>query len=471
MNTKRAKGRPKPNEDVHWVSEEFGGAQLGDERRQERLLLMARDLAKYPQVSLPQALQQPGALKAAYRFFDNNSVDAQAILAPHVISSIARMRIHPVVLAVQDTTFIDYAGHPECQGLGPTCSKGGWGLLCHSTLAFTPEGLPLGVLGMRTWARDPDKGIKGTRRQRPIEQKESHKWIDSVEAVAKLGEQLPDTRLVSVADREGDVFEYFTQAQALKVDLLVRAAWDRRVEGSYDYLWASLAKAPLLTQQALAVPERAGQRARLATLSLRATTITLKAPSSGSGRGLAPMRLWALWAYEESPPADQEPIEWMLLTSVPTETAQQACERLSWYARRWGIEIWHRALKGGCSIETRQLASLARLQRLLSVYAVIAWRIVYARMLARLDPDLPSTVLLCPHEWRALYCRIHQTSTPPATAPPLREAIRWIARLGGFLARKSDGEPGVQTLWRGFHQLTTLTEMFRIMNPDDHSTA
>jgi hypothetical protein len=470
MKTERAKGRPRPNEDVHWVSEEFGGADLGDERRQARLVVMARELAKYPQVSLPQALQQPGALKAAYRFFDNDSIDAQAILAPHVISSIARMRTHPVVLAVQDTTFIDYAGHPDCQGLGPTGDKGGWGMLCHATLAITPEGLPLGILGMRTWARDPHKtGIKVTRRQRPIEEKESQKWIDSVQAVAALGEQLPDTRLVSVADREGDVYEYFARAQALGVDLLVRAAWDRRVQGSQDYLWASLAKAPLLSKQQLALPARPGHGARVATLSLRATQITLRAPRNGSGKGLAPMRLWALWACERRPPANQEPLEWMLLTSVPTETAEQACERLDWYAKRWGIEIWHRALKGGCKIEARQLASLDRLQRLLSVYAVIAWRIVYARMLARLDPDLPSTVLLCPQEWRALYCRIHHTNTPPATAPPLREALRWIARLGGFLARKGDGEPGVQTIWRGFQELITLTEMFRIMNPDNPS--
>lgn len=471
MRPKRTRGHPSPNEDVHWVSREFADADLGDERRQARLVAMTRELAKYPQVSLPQALQQAGALKAAYRFFDNDSIDAQAILAPHLMSSVARMRIHPVVLAVQDTTCIDYAGHPDCEGLGPTSAKGGWGMLCHTTLAVTPEGLPLGILGMRTWARDPDKvGIKVTRHKRPIEDKESHKWIDSVQAVAKIGEQLPQTRLVSVADREGDVYEFFTRAQTLGVDLLVRAAWDRRIQGPCDYLWASLDKAPLLTEQELALPARRGQPARVARLNLRATEIGLKAPRSGSARGLAPMHLWAIWAYEQCPPVDQEPIEWMLLTSVPTATAQQACERLQWYAKRWEIETWHRALKGGCNIEMRQLGSLERLQRLLSVYAVIAWRIVYARMLARLDPDLPSTVLLSPQEWRALYCRIHHTSTPPATAPPLREALRWIARLGGFLARKGDGEPGVQTIWRGFHQLITLTEMFSIMHPDKHST-
>lgn len=468
MNANRSEQKQKPTKDLDWVDREFGGVDLGDTRRDARLVELARDLAKRPQVSLPQALQDPGALKAAYRFFDNKDVSAQDILAPHVVSSVERMRGQPLVLAVQDTTFLDYSRHRATEGLGPTGhSKGAWGMLCHGTLAVTPEGLPLGVLGLRVWARDPKQTVtRVTRRKRAIEDKESQKWIDSVQALAGLREQLPGTRLVSVADREGDVYEYFAKAQALGVDLLVRAAWDRRVEGPHSYIWASLAKAPLLTTQKLQLPRRPGQPARVATLSLRAREITLKPPLNGTGARLAPMRMWALWACEMRPPANVDPIEWMLLTSVPIESAKQACERLQWYTRRWGIEIWHRVLKGGCKIELRQLASFARLRRLLSLYAVIAWRILYARTLARLAPDIPASAVLAPEEWRALYCRIHNTPTPPATAPPMRKALRWIARLGGFLGRKGDGEPGVQTIWNGFHELIALTDMYRIMNSE-----
>lgn len=467
MNANRSEQKQKPNKDRDWVDREFGGVDLGDMRRDARLVELARELAKRPQVSLPQALQEPGALKAAYRFFDNKDVSARDILAPHVVSSVQRMRGQAVVLAVQDTTFIDYAGQRATKGLGPTSPKGGWGMLCHGTLAFTTEGLPLGVLGLRVWARDPKRtGLKATRHKRAIEAKESHKWIDSVQMLAGLREQLPGTRLVSVADREGDVYEYFAKAQALGVDLLVRAACDRRVEGPHGYIWASMAKAPLAAKQTLQLPARPGQRARKAKLSLRAGEITLNPPRNGAAARLAPMRLWALWACEMRPPADVEPIEWMLLTSVPIESSAQACERLHWYAKRWGIEIWHRVLKGGCKIETRQLATFARLQRMLSLYAVIAWRILYARMLARLSPNIPASALLAPEEWRALYCRIHNSPTPPATAPPLRQAVRWIARLGGFLGRKGDGEPGVQTIWNGFHELIGLTDMYRIMNPE-----
>jgi hypothetical protein len=324
----------------------------------------------------------------------------------------------------------------------------------------------LGVLGLRVWARDPkNRGIKATRRLRAIEDKESYKWLDSVQALARLREQLPGTRLVSVADREGDVYEFFTQAQALGVDLLVRAAWDRRVESPQGHVWSTLAKAPLLVQQGLQLPRRSSQAARVAKLSLRACPITLKPPSH-TGATLQPISLWALWACEMRPPAGVKAIEWMLLTTIPIDSAEQACERLQWYARRWGIEIWHRILKGGCKIEARQLETFDRLQRLLSVYAVIAWRILYARMLARLAPNVSAGAILAPEEWQALYCRIHRTSTPPATAPPLRQALRWIARLGGFIGRTGDGEPGVQTIWNGFHELIALTDMYRIMNPD-----
>ena len=466
MKNNRSEQKIKPTVDSDWVSREFGGADLGDVRRDARLVGVARALAKRPEVSLPQALQDRAALKAAYRFFDNEDVSARAILAPHIASSIERMRGQPVILAVQDTTFIDYGGHRATEGLGPMNDQDGWGLLCHGTLAFTPEGLPLGVLGLRVWARDPKKrGIKASRRLRAIEDKESYKWLDSVQALARLREQLPGTRLVSVADREGDVYELFTQAQALGVDLLVRAAWNRRVQSHQGHVWSTLAKAPLLAQQRLQLPRRPGQAARVAKLSLRACAITLKPPSH-TGATLQPIRLWALWACEMRPPAGVKAIEWMLFSTVPIDSAEQACERLQWYARRWGIEIWHRILKGGCKIEARQLESFDRLQRLLSVYAVIAWRILYARMLARLAPDVSADAILAPDEWQALYCRIHRTSTPPATAPPLRQALRWIASLGGFLGRKGDGEPGVQTIWNGFHELIALTDMYRIMNTD-----
>jgi hypothetical protein len=447
-----------------WALAEFGAAELGDARRRARLVELARELAERPEASLPQALENGAALKAAYRFFDNAGIAHEKILASHVASSLKRLKGHEVILAVQDTTFIDYSGHAHTEGLGPMHDKGGWGMLCHGTLAFTPARLPLGVLGLRLWARDPQqRQRRTTRRQRPIEEKESHKWIDSVHAIAAVKAQLPGTRVVSVADRESDVFEFFTQAQALGVDVLTRAAWNRNVQGPEQQVFASLAAAPVLAHQQLALPARAKRRARTARLEIRACALTLASPLNGSGRGLDPIALWGVWAYEPKPPAGVEPLDWKLLTTVPVTSADEALQRLEWYAARWGIEQWHRVLKSGCRIEQRQLESFERLRRLLTVYAVIAWRILFATMLARLVPNMACTAILNDDEWQALYCRIHHNPVPPATPPPLRQAIRWIAQLGGFLGRASDGEPGTQTLWQGFQQLIPMTEMYRII--------
>lgn len=454
----------RARDEQDWALAEFGAAELGDARRRARLVELARQLAERPEASLPQALENGAALKAAYRFFDNADIAHEKILASHVASSLKRLKGHAVILAVQDTTFIDYSGHAQTEGLGPLHAKGGWGMLCHGTLAFTPERLPLGVLGLRLWARDPQQPQRRTtRRERPIEDKESYKWIDSLHAIAALKAQLPGTRLVSVADRESDVYEFFTAARTLGVEVLTRAAWDRNLKGPEGQLFAALAGAPVVTHKQLALPARGKRQARTAKLEIRACPLTLSAPLHGSGRALHPITLWGVWAYEPHPPAGVEPLDWKLLTTVSVASADEALQCLEWYAARWGIEQWHRVLKSGCRIEQRQLESFARLRRLLTVYAVIAWRILYATMLARLVPDMACTAILNADEWQALYCRIHRNPVPPAIPPPLKQAIRWIAQLGGFMGRVSDGEPGAQTLWQGFQELIPMTEMYRIM--------
>ncbi|MGZ5175424.1 MAG: IS4 family transposase [Burkholderiales bacterium] len=452
------------NDEEDWAQAEFGAATLGDARRTARLVQMARRLGERPEASLPQALEDGAALKAAYRFFDNADVAHEKILASHVVSSVGRMQGHQVILAVQDTTSIDYSTHLATEGLGPVSTRGGHGMLCHGTLAFTPQRLPLGVVGLRLWTRAAVKRGK-THRSRAIADKESHKWIDSVHAVAALKERVPGARWVSVADRESDVFEFFTEAYAVGVDLLVRAAWNRNVMGPEAHVFASLAAAPVIAHKELALPASAKRRARTAKLEIRACALIVKSPRNGLAHGLAPLALWGVWAYEHQPPAGVEPLDWKLLTTVPVTNAEHALERLDWYAVRWGIEQWHKILKSGCRIEMRQLESAERLQRLLTVYAVIAWRILYATLLARAVPEIACTALLQDEEWQALYCRIHRTPTPPATPPPLRQAVRWIAQLGGFLARASDGEPGSKTLWQGFQELIPMTEMYRIMKP------
>jgi hypothetical protein len=339
-------------------------------------------------------------------------------------------------------------------------------LLAHSTLAITPDLVPLGLLQQQVWNRDTATfAQQKDHKQRPIAEKESQKWLTSLEAVIAARSDCPATHFVSVGDREADVYDLFLVARPAGVDLLVRAAQDRKADHEEKYLWAAMATAAVAATVTVHMGARAGQPAREATLKVRWKQVTLRPPNSREKEKLPNITLWAVWAVETNPPPGVEAVEWLLLTTVPLTTTEQALEILAWYAARWGIEVWHKVLKSGCRIEDRQLEAAERLIRCLTLYSVIAWRIVYATMLARVVPEVPCTVLLEDDEWQGLYCRIHRVAIAPAKPPTLRQAVRWIAQLGGFQGRKQDGEPGVTVLWKGFQHLVDVTAMYRIMRP------
>jgi hypothetical protein len=450
--------------DEDWAAAEFGAAELGDARLHKRLLALVRRLASAPHCSLPQALPD-AELKAAYRFFDNERVDPDGILGSHIAQTIARMRELPVVLAAADTTEFNLTHLAATTGLGHGSQAHLRGFFMHSLLALAPEGLPLGVAGLKCWARDPaELGQRHRRRARAAAEKESAKWVQGLGQIEQLAKHCPGTQIVAVCDREADLYELFAEPRAPNVHWLVRAAWDRRVAHPQAHLWAAMAAAPLLGSRALALPAREGAPTRLARLVLRAAAVRVRRPKSRRGAGLpAEVEVHALWAIETDPPAGAEPIEWLLLSSAPIADYDQACERLDWYARRWMIESWHRVLKSGCRIEARQFGSLERFVRATALFAVIAWRILYATMLARLEPTLSCEVLFEPAQWQALYCRTHASASPPQRPPTLAEAIGWVARLGGYLGRKRDRPPGPTVLWRGFLALHEITQMYLIL--------
>jgi len=453
-------------EQEDWIATEFGTADLGDTRRTQRLRTLMEQVAARPGASLPEACGSRGQVKAAYRFLANAAIEPEDLWASHIVATYERATAVPVVLAVQDTTELDWGPQSATAGLGPLGAPSHQGLLVHTTLAFTPERLPLGVGAQAVWARDPwTVGQRATRRQRPIAEKESSKWLASLQAVGEARQACPRTHFVSVGDREADVYDLFVAERPAGVDLLVRAAWDRRVEHSEQYLWATVSAWPLATTLTVPVPRHAGQPARPATVSLRFGAVTLRPPRHRRAEKLPAVTVWAVYVVEEHPPAGGEALDWLLLTTWAVPTVETAVERVEWYGVRFGIEVWHKVLKSGCRIEARQLESADRLQRCLPLYSVLAWRLLYATLLSRTLPELPCTVLLALEEWQALYCAIHHTPTPPPTPPTLRQAVRWLARLGGFLERRGDGEPGVTVLWKGFQHLADLTTMYCIMRP------
>lgn len=453
-----------PDHEQGWAVTEFMEADLGDIRRTQRLIEIATVLAEYPGSSFPEACGDKAMLKGTYRFFDNQAVEPQAVLDSHVEAIGNRIAKVGRVLAVQDTTEVNLTHHPATGGLGPLAAPRQAGLLLHSTLAITPERVPLGILAQEVWARDEAETGKTARRKTlPVEQKESYKWLQSLQTVSQLSEQYPEVHFVSIGDREADVYDLFLQKRSANVDILVRAAWDRRVEHSEKYLWQCLQQQPVVANITIEIPRRNQQPARKANLQIRFTRVSLRPPKHRKSEHLPLIELWAVYALEVNVPAQTDPVEWLLLSTHPVNSTEQAIEKLDWYCCRWGIEIFHKILKSGCKIESRQLEKADRLKRALPVFSVISWRILYATMLSRALPDAPATAILEPDEWQALYCRIHQTNQPPSAPPPLRQTVRWIAQLGGFLGRASDGEPGVTVLWKGFQHLTDLTIMYRIM--------
>ena len=449
-----------------WAGEEWGAARLGDARLKARLLSLARDFYAQPRAQIPQACGSRAKVKAAYRFFDHPRTTMDVILQSHYEATGARVGSHPVVLAVQDTTSLNYNTQPAIENLGPIGTRADtWlGLMVHDTMAFTPEGLPLGLIDVQCWARDAKAfGKKHQRKSLPIEAKESYKWLKSVQAAARLQARCPNTTVVSVGDREADIFELFDFARTLPhaPKLLVRAEQNRRLTAEQDTLWPHMSKQAIAGYQQLQVPRRANRPARIAKMAISYARVELKAPRDKAH--LKPVSVWAVWAREIEAPANTTALEWMLLTTCAVESFEQATERIAWYAARWGIEVYHRTLKSGCKIETRQLGSADRIEACLAIDMVVAWRILHLTKLGREHPDVPCTVYFNEAEWKALLTYINRSAVLPSEPPTLREATRMVASLGGFLGRKCDGEPGTQTLWLGLQRLDDLTAMYQIL--------
>jgi len=438
-----------------WAEIEFGQAELGDQRLTKRLTLIAEIFANHPTRSIPQACGHWEITKATYRFFDNDKVKDQDILAPHQEATQRRLQNHSTVLAIQDTTQLDFSHHPATQGLGILSDPSHQGLFYHPTLLVTPEKVPLGIAQHQVWKRSlKNFGKKHKRKNRPISKKESQKWLHSLKSTAQLQEKNPHLHLVNIADREADIFDFFLLAHHLKVDVLVRAAWNRRVDHTEKYLWNHMQKVPVSGYLTLTVPRKKGQPPRPARLSIRYDKVSLMPPKHRSQeKGLQPTAVWVVWAHEQNPPKGVEAISWMLITTLAVSSFEEALEKVQWYTCRWQIELFFKILKSGCRIEARQLETADRLKRCLALDAVVAWRVLFLTMLSRNIPEMPCDVLLELEEWQALYCFIHKTKRPPSQPPTLKEATRMIAQLGGFLGRKSDAHPGPTTIWRGLQRL------------------
>lgn len=434
------------------IIEEMHGVNLGDERRNRRAGELLARLADQPNGTLLAAMQGRVELAAAYRFLHNESIQAGEPMDAHVHASVERMKGFDRVLCVVDTSFIGYGHRAPVAGLGPHNRGQDNGFFVHPSFAVSTDGVCLGTVHWHSWVRDARLDKRKTQANRPVGEKESARWIQSLDAVAALQQRLAQTRLTYVADRESDFYELVARAQDKQVDFIIRAQSSRLLPDG-----RRLGQPPL-GQRALGainfeMAARPGRKARKVN-----QTVWSQRESLSARRGhvrTAGVETTVVWVHEQNPPAGEQPVCWMLLTNLPAETLEQAREIVNAYRLRWRIEMLFDALKNVCGIEDSQLRDAAALQKLCALHLIVAWCILHFKTLAREYPHLPATVAFTPVELKVL-----AQASPKAPADgalgTLHEAVIALAMLGGYLARKNDKPPGLKTLARAHERLCLL---------------
>jgi hypothetical protein len=443
-----------------WAAREFSGAVFPDKRLVKRLIKIASNFAQTPSGSLPKASGSWKEAKGAYRFFENEGVSVQAILQPHQEQTGQRAAAQKTVLVVQDTTGLNFQSHPATAGLGLVGAgrDGALGMWLHSSLAFTPDGAALGVVAVDWWVRDPkDFGKAAQRHRRPIAEKESHRWLRSYQTTVQWAQENPGTRFVNISDREGDLYELFALgAEHPQTGILVRARHERK-DRSGASLTELMAREKPAGTLGIEVPRQPGQPARSTKLAIKYISLTLRAPQRGPSSE-KPIDLWVVEAQEIlAAGRPHKPLFWRLVTNVPVTDFNSAVEKMQWYGQRWSIEEFHRILKSGCRVEDRQLETVERLSKIMTVDVLVAWRVLALTRIARRPQSTKAEEHFGEDELavlKQLQLKKGQATTKAAT---VREVVRLVAQLGGFLARKADGEPGPMTVWRGLECLSQLT--------------
>ena len=475
----------KGEREANWAAEEFADVSLGDKRLDARLITLCDRFSDAPESPINQACADWAETKAAYRFFQNENVDVGEILTAHRSKTAKRASKQKTVLAIQDTSYFVYTSHPKTEGLGKLSLKKGKrvkeidcnGLLMHTSLAVTTEGLPLGLLDQKIFSRKPyPKKIRTDKTYRPrehlpVEEKESYRWL---EALAHTKEAVGKTEVVTVCDREADLYDFFKLSDQIGCPVLVRAKANRVInrrsrfsEQSGVKLWEHMGQQPEAGSYTVDIPRRSKTKhckereARTTTMTVRFGSFRLNPPRNHTKHGnehLPDIELNAVYVREVNPPDGEEPVEWMLLCNLPVTSFEEACEKVRWYSLRWRIEMYHKVLKSGFRVEACRLGDAERLTRYLTVMSIVAWRLFMITLVARTDPATPCLTLLAEQEWKVLFLKTNKNKPLPRKPPSTGDVVIWVAKLGGYLARRSDGPPGTITLWRGWKRLADLTE-------------
>lgn len=451
-------------DDKTWAHRTFGSAHLGDCRRAARLVEYAAAQARSAKASTLRACRgDTAAAEGAYRFIESKLLETEDIAAAGYEATARMLPAVGDLLAIQDTTALTFAARlsPELGPVGAVETTGKTkGMFCHSTLLLGAEtGETLGLIDQHWWVRLAGVRASDTKKTRAYEDKESFKWQQADQAARKrLGADW--ARVITVGDRETDITAYLSWKVAQGDRFVLRALHDRAVEGEDKRLRAAVAKAPVLGTLAVEVAQRGGEHGRVkrtALLEVRGITVKL-APDDGK-KAERPT-VGAVWATERHPPEGCEALDWLLYTSEPTASAQEAIRALNIYGKRWRIEDFHKAWKSGCGVEDRRMQSEDTLWRVAVILAFVAVRLVQLRDERDLQ-DEPCDRVLTTMQWKMLWVSTEKRKPIPAVAPTRQWACHAIGRMGGWLPRKGT-RPGWQALWEGWARLEERIEGLRL---------
>jgi hypothetical protein len=472
-----------------WIGEEVADVRFGDKRLDRRLQRVLSDLSDRPTASIPAACGGHNELTAAYRLFDNDKVTHAKILEPHCARTRQRIAEQPVVLLVQDTTEIDVTRpQQQVKGAGPMDGSARRGAFLHALEAFTPDGTPLGTVWTDIWTRDEAaltesaadkrKRLKAT----PIEEKESYRWLQGLRQSQQIAEQCPLTTCICVGDSEADIYELFAEPRGTgpAVHWLIRLCHDRSLDADSATearsLCAQVLAQPVLFTKQITVRgrqpkvgcEERGRRqareSRSAEVAVRATSVTLRPPPRPD-RVLPPVTVQVVLVREVNPPAGEEPVEWLLVTTLSIASVAEVRQIIQYYCVRWMIEVLFRTLKSGCRVEERRFEELERLLPCLAVYLIAAWRTLLVCRMGRSCPDISCEAVFEPCEWKSVWIAV-KGAPPPQEAPRLGELVCLVAQLGGYVHRpKRSDPPGPQTLWLGMQRMRDLAWAWDLFGP------
>lgn len=470
-----------------WGLENFADCQLGDKRLNKRALEISKALVVGFGQALSMTFKEENPLKRVYEFLVNPKVQFNQLTQPHRENTARVAQTMPIVLAVGDTTFLDYKNIiAKREGYGPI-GNGGNGLILHTTLAIEPlQGQSLGLLWQKLWHREPkakppanetpkQKKIRQAaerkaNRDRPFEQKESYRWVEALIAVEKQSQKVEKhsqptqqfkgtseligqkTRIIHIFDREGDIAEVFDSVRQIEqTGVIVRAAHDRSLDSDNAYLWEYLSDQPIKFYQEVDLPETGKRSARTTNLAVRFCPVALRCPRRLSKQD--PFEVYAVYAVEIDPPEGEKAVAWMLLTTESVTTAPKAVTILRWYTYRWRVEEYHKILKSGCKAESYRLAATS-MEALLGFLSVIAAELLRVTYLHRSEPQAPSEIVLTTVQLNVLKAK----SAKLPKVLTVAWAVEAVARLGGYLEHRRKTPIGIQVLWRGWVKLASLCE-------------